>query len=102
MPRIQFDKDNWTGEKDYINILNDDGKFTIDSHKPTVYRLNRTLCREEGCAKIQGSDWDWLGDEFTLGSVYKDGSMFYATVADIGRSDKSPFIAAAKLLCNII
>ena len=98
MERIKFNKSNWNGDESEVKIY-ENRTFTISSLKG--YRF--WLVENKGELEIHGFEFN---PNYVLGiitrSSYNPDCNYLASGMEIDRSDKNRFVAAAKLLCNIV
>ena len=99
MKLVEFNKENWSGESTLVRIFKG-GLFKIDSYKGYRFRLQpikvTTDLDEEG--------YQIVGDGFTgpLGTVWEGRLGWMAYQDGIERSADDKFVAAAKLISNIL
>jgi len=98
MERIKFNKSNWKGEESEVKVYGN-GVFVISSLKGYKFWLVQNKAELE----IHGSEFN---PNHVLGiisrSSYSPDCNYLASGMEIDRSDKNRFVAAAKLLCNIV
>lgn len=111
MEKIKFNKDNYSGNESEVRIYRN-GSFVISSLEGYTF----WLVENKGELEIHGAEFNPNGEleihgsEFNpncvLGIVsrssYNPNCNYLASGMEIDRSDKNRFVAAAKLLCNIV
>lgn len=100
MREVTFNRSDWSGRSETMQIQ-DNGSFVLMGY---TFQLNRRPDQEDDlltyCASITSEDHGKLGSVIR----FKDEGIYTALEGgnDMNRDDPDPYVAAAKLICNLI
>ena len=94
METITFNKGNWSGKSATISVQ--ENTFELFGYK---FTLEFTEFEGVKGFKVVSPSW-----EYPLAKGYEDKGIWYSYDLSgmLSRDDKSPFVAAAQVLCNLI
>lgn len=103
MKKVEFNKSNWSGEKTFVKYSEGKKTFTIESMPEYKFKLVSHSFKDDpdlNYYHIEGNDWE---RGYSFGIVSEHKGMWYAMQGSaIEREDANLYVAAAKLLCNLI
>lgn len=106
MKTIEFNKDNWSGESSTIHINNKTREFTLVHMPGEKFFLELQYVDEADNTEVYHVFLKETNSNLYLGCVErdtkKDQSFASGTVSRDHKGEFSHYIAAAKLICNIL
>lgn len=92
-----FNKDNWTGETATINVNVEEKSFNYYDYRVQLEQVDTGDDDEYYRILVDG---DKVGSVMKLS--YEDTYLAMDSISELTREDKDPFVAAAKMLSNVL